>query len=71
MKKNKIDLEQLSVKSFVTNITKSDNRTVKGGRLSFRVCYSDGCQYPTRPYEATCEGGATIQCPPEEVSFYC
>lgn len=56
MKKKKIELKNLAVKSFVTDEQQLNKRTVKGG--GFLSIWGDSCQWGNCPTD----GGCTITC---------
>ncbi len=60
MKKLKLDLDSLKVKSFVTNMDGDNTQTIQGGKvLSNKVCPTDNCPNPT--FNCDTQGGGGCQ----------
>ncbi|WP_221408099.1 pinensin family lanthipeptide [Fulvivirga imtechensis] len=65
MKKNKLTLNDLSVKSFVTSFEPGSNDTIKGGARSLNLCTASGvCVCRTEDCETQVACDLTNTCPP-------
>ncbi len=63
MKSKKLHLNELKIKSFVTDLDKQGAETVKGGLFSFIICNGDDPQ-PTEVCTIGCENITNAPCLP-------